>query len=550
MKNKIYITGHKNPDTDSICSAIAYATLKSKRSNLEYEPIRLGDINLETQFVLDYFDVKPPKYMESVKVKIKDIELDKAVCIPEKISLYKALQLIREEGVNSLPVINEEEKLIGIVSLSNISKCYMEVWDDLILRRSKTSIDNILEVLCANVLYSPENPKTFDGKITVYAMSPDTIDDYIGEGDIVIIGNRKDAQIDAINKNVSIIILTGGHRLDDEVAEMIKNTDITVISTNYNTFMTARLLPQAVSVSHVMTRNNIVTFNEEDNIDDVRNIMAKSRFRSYPVLNSKGKVVANISRYHLISNLKKNIILVDHNEKNQSIDDIDSAEILEIIDHHRVANISTSSPIYFRNEPVGSSATIIGKMYFEQGVMPSREIAGLLCSAIISDTLLFKSPTSTEVDRMILDRLSKIAGIDPEVYAMEMFKAGTKLENKSMKDLLNGDVKNFMVEKEKIRVCQIFTMDLDSLSSIKEELLENMDKIRTDHEESMFVIMMTDIFKEESEVVVSGNFKEELAKVFGKEIKNGSFIVEGLLSRKKQMIPKISEAVVQSIGTF
>lgn len=548
--DKIYITGHKNPDTDSICAAIAYANLKNRSLDEDVEAIRLGEINQETKFVLDYFGVDAPRLKTSIKSQVRDLNMDKAYCISQNISLYKALQIMQENGINSLPVIDDGENLIGIVSLSNITKCYMEVWDDRILGTSQTHIENIIEVLSAKFVHKPDTIKDIVGRIVVYAMDPHSVKNYINEEDIVIVGNRIDAQMDALKKNISLMIVTGGFETDPKVIEEAKARNIGIISTNFNTFMCARLIPQAVPVSHVMTTGNLVTFNLDDTVDEARNTMSKSRFRAYPVLDHRNKVVGSISRYHVISSIKKKLILVDHNEKNQSIDDIDSAEILEIVDHHRVANISTHNPVYFRNEPVGSTCTIISKMFFESGIMPSKQIAGILSAAIISDTLLFKSPTATDVDRIVLERMAKIAGIDIEKFAMEMFKEATKLETKSLEDLVNGDVKKFVVDKNIIRVCQIFTMDLDSLSKIKDGLLEKMEQIRIQNKEATFVIIMTDIFKEISEVIVVGSYKEALASAFGKKIEDNSFIVEGLLSRKKQFIPKLNQAIEENNVKF
>ncbi|MBL7575426.1 manganese-dependent inorganic pyrophosphatase [Peptoniphilus asaccharolyticus DSM 20463] len=543
MKDKYYVTGHKNPDTDSICAAIAYAELKRKKTGFDVEAIRLGELNQETKFVLDYFGVKPSRLKDTIQAQVKDLEMDKAYCVSESISLYKALQLIQENGVNSLPITDQDEKLLGIASLSNITMSYMDVWDDSILGRSNTSYQNILEVLAGKFIYQPEVLKDIDGKITVYAMSPEHIGDKISKGDIIILGDRKDAQLDAMDREVSLIIVTGGFEIDGEVIEKAKATGTTIISTNYNTFMAGRLLPQAVPISHVMTNKDLVTFDLEDTVEEVKKIMGMSRFRSYPVLDNKGRVIGSIGRFHLISGNKKQLILVDHNEKNQSIDDIDSAVIREIIDHHRVANIATDEPVYFRNEPVGSTCTIVAEMYYEAGIMPSREIAGLLSAAIISDTLLFKSPTATETDKRMLDRLSKVTGIDHENFAMEMFREGTKLENKSMDDLVNGDVKKFVVDDESVRVCQIFTMNLDGLGNIEDGLKKKMEEVRVLNGEATFVMMLTDIFKEISEVIVVGEYVESIKDVFGATSDSNSFKVPGLLSRKKQLIPNITRAI-------
>lgn len=539
MRNKIYIVGHKNPDTDSICSAIALAELKNKMG-VDAEPIRTGVLNRETEFVLDYFNVEKPRLKTSIKPKIRDIEIDAAYCVTPNYSMAAAMDLIQKNNINSLPVVDDDEKLIGVVSLSNIAASYMEIWDDSIIGRSNTSLENILEVLKGSFVHLPENPRPLSGKMAVKAIKKQ---DLIDEGDIIIIGDDTKDQEAVIKKNISVLILTISTKLDDHLLELAKKHRVTVISTGLSAFMTSRILPQAVPVKYVMTKDDLVVFHKDDLLDDVREQMTSSRFRSYPVLDSKNQVVGNISRYHLISNLKKKVILVDHNERNQSIDDLDSADIVQIIDHHRVANVATSAPIFFRNEPVGSTSTIISKMFFENGIKPSRKIAGLLCAAIISDTLLFRSPTSTPTDKFVLSKMSKIAAIDPEEFAMEMFRAGTSLEGKKPEELLKADVKNFTFEGKNVRVCQIFTMDLESTISVEDDLKESMEEYLKKEDVESFILMITDIFREISEVIVVGSFKEALAKQFGKEIVNSKFVAEGLLSRKKQLIPKLSSAV-------
>lgn len=540
MQDKIYITGHKNPDTDSIASSIAYCELMRKKGEIA-EAIRLGDLNKESKFVLDYFNIKEPRLKTSIKPQVRDLKMDKAYLINENLSLKSAMEIIEKNNLNSLCVIDENENLIGIVSLSNIASSYMEVWDNLILGRSNTSIYNIVDVLKADILYMPKNPRNLSGKMAVKSIKNKEL---IEKNDIVICGDDENLQRSIINMEASLLILTVSTKLSNELLELAKEKNVAVISSGLTTFMVARFLPQAVPVSHVMTRDNLVVFSKDDYIDDVRDIMAKSRFRSYPVLDDKKKVIGNISRFHLISHDKKKIILVDHNERTQSIDDLNTAEVLQIIDHHRVANIETNTPVYFRNEPVGSTATIISKMYFEEGIMPSKEIAGLLCSAIISDTLLFRSPTSTDTDKFVLDKMSKIANINVEEFADLMFKKGTSLEGAKPDKLLSSDVKEFTIGVNKLRVCQIFTMDLSSLDNIEEELVEEMKKNVSRYDLSSFILMITDIFNEKSQVLIEGSFKEEIAREFGEKLVNNKFIAPGLLSRKKQMIPKITDAIV------
>lgn len=545
MREQVYITGHRNPDTDSICAAIGYAELKNKRGEIDAIPVRLGELNQETRFVLDYFNVEAPRFVDTMKPQVEDLFLDQAYCVAPYISLNKALDLIQDNHLNNIPVVDEEESLIGIVSLSNLTRCYTEVWDDRILGRADTPIDNIIGVLSAEIINLPKKPREYNGRMLVSAMDPKKCTE-IEENDLVIVGDREDAQEEAIDRNVSLLILSGGDVLCDRLVEKAKANNVTVISTSYNTFMTTRLLPQAVPVSYVMTKDNLVAFYLDDYVEDIRNIMADTRYRSYPVLNHQNKVIGSISRFHLISNKKKKLILVDHNERNQSVADIEEADIIEIIDHHRVANVATSGPIYFRNLPVGSTCTIISMMFFEQGLRPTKKVAGLLCAAIISDTLLFRSPTSTDLDRRILHRMAKIANIDVDDFAMKMFKAGTSLENKKPSDILKGDVKRFTIEGEQVRVAQVFTMDLESLEMIKDNLIIRMEELLKEQNEDVFVLMMTDIFKETSEIIVVGGFEDAIASEFGETLEDKSFLSQGTLSRKKQVIPKINAAISKS----
>lgn len=542
MKNKIYITGHKNPDTDSICSAMALAELKNKMGD-DAEAIRLGEINRETEFVLDYFGMEKPRLKTSIMPQIRDLDMDGAYCVSPDLSMAGAMEIMQKNNMSSLPVIDGKENLIGIISLSNIAATYMEVWDDTIMGRSDASLENIKEVLKGQWIHLPKKPRPITGKMAIKAIKNQNL---IEKGDVVIVGDDVEDQEATILKDVALLILTISTTLDERLLKLAEEHHVAVISTGLSTFMVARLLPQAVPIGYVMTKEDLVVFHKDDLIDEVRAKMAESRFRAYPVLDERDRVIGSISRYHLITDLKKKIILVDHNERNQSIDDLDSAEILQIVDHHRVANVATSSPIFFRNEPVGSTATIVSKMFFENGIMPSAEVAGLLCAAIISDTLLFRSPTSTATDRYILNKMSKIAGIDVEDFAMKMFKAGTSLEGKKPEELLNTDVKNFVFDGDTVRICQIFTMDPDSIAAVEDGLKDAMEDYVKKEAVASFILMITDIFREVSDIIVVGGFKEALAREFGKEIRGDKFSAEGLLSRKKQLVPKVGAAVDES----
>lgn len=548
MKDTVYVSGHKNPDTDSIISAICYADLKNRLGDVDAIPIRLGKLNQETKFVLDYFGVEAPILKESMILQVSDLNIDKAYAIDPSIPVRVAWDIFQEGLTNSLAVVDNEGKIIGIASLSNITKSYMDVWDDKIIGRANTPIENIIDVLSAKVLSLPENQRPFDGKMTVMAMNDDNqeFDNYFSQGDIVIVGNRIDYMEYLITRKVSLVILTNGSTIDEDLIKYAKENDVTILSTEYNTFMTSRLLPMTIPVSHVMTEDDLVYFSTTDTIDLVRETMAKSRFRSYPVVDENKKVIGSISRYHLISSNMKKLILVDHNEKNQSIDDIDQAEIIEIIDHHRVANIYTTAPLFYRAEPVGSTATIISEMYLESGLRPSKEIAGLLCAAIISDTLLFRSPTTTDVDRRILDRMSKIADLNPEEFANQMFKAGTSLKEKSPTDIVEGDVKTFTINGENVRVGQVMTMNPEELEPLRDEITKLMQEKIEAKGETTFVLVLTDIFNETSELLVVGDHIEDIEEEFGNKVKNGTISAPGVLSRKKQVIPRLTNAFMKA----
>ena len=546
MKDKVYITGHKNPDTDTIISSIAYADLKNRLGDVEAIPIRLGKLNQETKFVLDYFGLQPPEIKESMLLQVSDIDYDKSYSIDPSIPVRKAWDIFQEGVTHALPVVDADGKIMGIASLSNITQSYMDVWDDRIIGRAETPIENIIDVLAAKIISKSESHRPFDGKMIVMAMNDDTdeFDSFFSEGDIVIMGNRNDYLEYLITRKVSLIIMTNGSSVDDDIISYAKENNVTIISTEFSTFMTSRLLPMTIPVSHVMSTENLVYFTTTDSIDSVREIMSKSRFRSYPVVDEKNRVIGSISRYHLISSKKKKLILVDHNEKNQSIDDIDQAEIVEIIDHHRVANISTTAPLFFRAEPVGSTATIISKMYFESGIRPSKEIAGILCAAIISDTLLFRSPTTTDTDRRVLERMAKIADINPEEFANKMFKAGTSLKGVAPLDLIEGDVKTFTIGGEAVRVGQVMTMNPEEIEPLREEI-ETLMKEKIDRKgESTFVLVLTDIFNETSELLVVGNHITDIEEEFGNKVTNGTISAPGVLSRKKQVIPRLTNAIV------
>lgn len=544
MENVVYVTGHRNPDSDSICAAYGYAALKNKTSDLPAVPVRLGSVNRETQFILDYFNVEAPKLLETVKLKVEDLDIDTIEPIKGSLSLKRAWNIMRDNHAKSLPVVDDNGRLKGILSISNLTSSYMEIGDNDILGKSKTSIENIVDTLDAKSLYINKECKTFDGKIAVTAMLPHSLREIVEKGDIAIVGDRPDVQEALIDINTSLIIITGSHVLGDDLLNEAKSKGVTVISTPYDSFTASRLLLQSVPVEYVMATENLISFSKDELADDIKGVMAETRYNSYPVIDNEGIVLGTVSRYHLISNHKKKVIQVDHNERGQSVDGLEEAEVLEIIDHHRVADIQTSNPIYFRNEPIGSSSSIVAKCYFERGINPSKEAAGLLCGAIISDTLLFKSPTCTEQDKEICLKLAEIAGIQSvEDFAKEMFKAGTSLQGKTVSEIFNQDFKPFSMGETKVGVAQVNTMDIDGFMPLKDEMLRYMASEAESKGYDVVMLLLTDILTEGSQVLVAGNRHDYVEKTFNVKLTDSMAFLPGVLSRKKQVIPPLTVVV-------
>lgn len=544
LKNVIYVTGHRNPDSDSICAAISYAEFKNKVGEIPAVPVRLGNVNRETQFILDYFNVEAPEFLETVKLKVEDLKIDNISPISPDISLKMAWNIMRDKNIKTIPVSDANDHLLGILSVSNLTSSYMDIWDNKILSKSETTIDNIIDTLSAKAFYVNENVITFPGKICVAAMQPDSMKEHVEEGDIVILGDRPEIQEEVINEKVSLMILTGSSTLSDELLEKAKEAGITVISTPHDSFTASRLIIQSIPVRFVMVTEDLVSFSTDELVEDVKNTMLETRYRSYPVIDTNGKVIGTISRYHLISNFKKKVIQVDHNERSQSVPGLEDAEILEIIDHHRVADIQTNNPILFRNEPIGSTSSIVAKCYFENGITPSKEIAGLLCGAIISDTLLFRSPTCTEQDKYICNKLAEIAGINIEEFAKEMFKAGTSLQGKTVKEIFSQDFKPFTMGDVKIGVAQVNTMDIEGFMPLKDEMLQHMNKEADETGFDMVMLLLTDILNEGSQILVAGKRPEIVEKAFGIQLEDSMAFLSGVLSRKKQVIPPLTNSVM------
>ena len=545
--NKIYVIGHKNPDTDSICSAIAYAYLKNQIDDREYVAKRAGQVNEETQFVLDYFNIEIPGYVNDIGTQVKDIEIRETKGVSRKISLKRAWNLMKELNVVTLPITNHG-RLEGVITTEDIAEAYMDVRDSKILSTAHTAYSNIVDTVDGTMICGNIEAYYTEGKVLIAAANPDLMENYIEEGDLVILGNRYESQLCAIEMNAGCIVVCEGANVSMTIRKMAEEHNCTVISSPHDTYTVARLINQSMSISYFMSRENLITFRTDDFTEDIKSVMGKKRYRDFPVEDKKGKYVGMISRRNLLNADKKKIILVDHNERSQAVDGLENAEILEIIDHHRIGSLETVSPVFFRNQPLGCTATIIYQLFTEAGVNVPADMAGLLCAAILSDTLMFRSPTCTAIDKMVAEELAKIANINIEKFSTDMFKAGSNLKSKSPEEIFYQDFKKFELNKSSFGVGQITSVNADELTEIKKELLPYMEKALGSHGESMLFFMLTDIINESTELLFyGGDSKNVVSEAFHKEPQEGeqSVILPGVVSRKKQLIPSFMTAMQQ-----
>ncbi|QHQ60371.1 putative manganese-dependent inorganic diphosphatase [Anaerocolumna sedimenticola] len=540
MDNEIYVIGHINPDTDSICSAIAYAKLKRVLTGGEYKAKRAGQINSETRFVLDRFKVTAPSYLSDIRTQVKDIEIRRTEGVKKGISLKTAWSYMRKNNVVTLPIINQNNQLEGLITIGDIAKSYMDVYDNRILTKAETPCINIIETLEGELAAGDSEEIFTEGKVLIAAANPDLMENYIEKGDIVILGNRYESQLCAIEMSAKCIIVCDGAKVSKTITKLAQNNNCTIIRTPFDTFTAARLINQSIPIRFFMTTQELITFTTEDYIEDIRESMTKKRYRDFPVLNKDGRYIGMISRRNLLNPRRKKVILVDHNEKSQAVDGLEDAEILEIIDHHRLGSLETISPVFFRNQPLGCTATIIYQMYCENSIEVEPQIAGLLCSAILSDTLVYRSPTCTEIDRTSAEELAQIAGIRVEEYAKKMFAAGSNLTSKSPEEIFYQDFKKFTAGDLVFGVGQINSMNQDELEAIKEKLVPYMQKAFRDHGVEMLFFMLTNIIDSSTELLYQGTgSKELLVNAFKLDKDSDIIYLKGVVSRKKQLIPAL-----------
>ena len=542
--HKVVVIGHRNPDTDSICSAIAYAELKNKTTDLVCEPRRAGKMNQETEFVLKKFGVTPPRMCTDVNPKIRDVDYREMPGIPGSTSLRKAWEIMRDQQIDTLPITSADNELEGIITVKDIATANMDVFDTGVLASSKTSYKNILETLDGTMEVGDENAVCTTGHIRIGTATPEMLESSVEKGDIVILTNRYESQLCAIEKEASLIIICNGAKVGRTIQHIAAETGVAIMSAPCDTYAAAKLISQCAPISYYMTRDDIMKFTLVTPVADVTRVMAKVRHRYFPILDADGKYCGMISRRNIINLRKRRIILVDHNEATQAVEGFDQAEILEIIDHHRIGSLETSGPVYFRNQPVGCTATIITQMYDENGMEIPPQIAGLLLAAILSDTLVFRSPTCTPLDEALAKRLAKIAGVDIDEFASEMFEAGEKLDGKTAEEVFLQDFKVFMCGDIRFGVAQGSYMTRKNLQAAQALLQPYLEEARNKQNVEDLYMLLTDVPKEESVVICTGRYAAEvLSNGFeSRPAADGSWTLPGVVSRKKQFIPAMMSA--------
>ena len=543
-KRTVCVIGHKNPDTDSICAAISYTYLKKQLEKpdgrYQYVACRAGSVSAETQFVLDYFHVPQPLFIENIGTRVKDLEIRRTPGVDAKISVKDAWNLMNTQNVFTLPITDAESHLQGLITINDIAKSYMDENDSAIVSVARTPYRNIMETLDAEMVVGDPEASFTEGKVVIAAANPDVMENYINPHDMVILGNRYESQLMSILAGAGCIVVCLGAPVSKTIQHMAKEKGTTILVTPLDTYTVARLINQSMPIDFFMKSDNLITFHLGDFTDQIKEIMSKKRYRDFPVLDKRGAYIGTISRRNLLNARKRALILVDQNEVSQAVDNVENAEILEILDHHKIGTLQTINPVFFRNQPVGSTSTIVYEMYRENNVEIPKTIAGLLASAILSDTLIFRSPTCTMMDRMAAEHLAKIAGIEPEEYARKMFRAGSDLKNRTPEEIFYTDFKTFEVNEETIGIGQITSMDEEELSDIRDRIKPFIEKAYEQHGLSLAFFMLTNIIDESTTMICYGKHAQELLEsAFGVTVEDHIAKMPGIVSRKKQVVPVI-----------
>lgn len=545
--NKVYVIGHKNPDTDSICSAIAYSRLKNKTDHgTVYAAKRAGQINEETEFVLKYFNVEAPGYMPDAGTQVRDLEIHKLPKAGSALTIKEAWRLMNEANAVSLPITDDDGALEGIIAIGDIARFYMGNTDKSILSKARTQYRRMAETLEGRLIEGNAHGYFINGRVVIGTDSPELLSSYLEKDDLVILGNRKDTQMAAIRADASCIVISGNSPVDDEVIKLARKRSCVIIETPMDTYTIANLITQAIPVRYLMKSDGIVSFHTHDMTDEIKEVMGKYRFRDFPILDSEGRCLGTISRRNLLNARRKKLILVDHNERTQTVDNVEEADILEIIDHHRIGNLTTMSPVVFRNEPVGCTATIIYEMYNEAGVEIDKQTAGIMMAAILSDTLMFRSPTCTKYDQQAAAVLADIAGVNVEQFANDMFLAGSNLSGKAPEEIFYQDFKKFTAGEHVFGVGQINAMNQSALDDVEGRIAPFMKNEVGKNGIMMVFFMLTNIIDESTKLICVGGDSERIAeKAFGVTAHKGCCTLKGVVSRKKQLIPPLMSAMTE-----
>ena len=543
----IKVIGHRNPDTDSICSAIAYSNLKNILDpEHPCKPCRAGLLNRETEFVLDYFKVPLPQLYTDVSPHIRDVDIRPAKGVDGETSLRRAWMTMRDQELDTLCVVDGEQNLLGVITVKDVATANMDGMDPHTLEVAKTSYQNLIDILDGAVLVGDVTDKTVEGRIIIGSGSAEQIEASISPGDVVVVSNRAESQLAALEMDAGCIIVCASSKVSRTMQMLAEEKGCIVISTQNSTYVTGQMLSQAAPIRHYMTTGKLLTFTLHTPVEEATRVMASVRFRYFPVLDDDGKYIGVVSRRNLLNLHRKQLILVDHNEKGQAVEGIDSAEVLEIIDHHRIGTMETDGPVYFRNVPVGCTCTIVYQMYRENDVEISPTMAGLMLSAILSDTLMFRSPTCTPMDEKAARKLAELAGVELEKYADAMFEHGGDVSGKTAAEVFNGDYKIFTSGEVRFGVGQGSYMTEKNRKAAQALVGPYLPEARTKQGLDYIFYMFTDVRNSGTELLMAGAGAEELvAKTFGVEVRDGMAVLPGVVSRKKQMIPRLINAIKQ-----
>lgn len=543
----VYVIGHKNPDTDSICSAIAYARLKSKVTGGDYQPRRAGRINEETAYVLSRFGVEPPPLIDTLEPRATDVRFYPAPGISQETSLFQAWERMQQERLHTLAVLKNRH-LQGIITLGNIAQAYMRDWDGTALSRAGTSCKNVVETLGGRLLSGDPAARFTQGRVAVLSDDRRQQSRQIMPGDLILTGDSPELQQSALRQGAGCLVICQSEAVEPELLSLAEDRGALVIVTPYDLYTASRLINQAIPVGAIMLTEGIVSFDEDDFVSEMRSVMARRRFRCFPVLDNDGNYIGMVTQRHLLDLARRQVILVDHNERGQAVDGVLSAEIVEIIDHHRLGNIETIQPVFFRNQPLGSTSTILAQMYREQGVTPDPQTAALMLSAVLSDTLMFRSPTCTWTDQETARELAVLAGVDMEELALAMFRAGSSLSGKTEREIIFQDFKTFLYDGLEIGVGQVSSVSPEELAELEERIYPCLLQVREEKKLDMILFMLTSILDESSTLLFAGTQAGSVVeRAFGHPERTNAIRLPGMLSRKKQLVPAIMQAI-QRLG--